>query len=87
MIITLKEALEKKLEKELVQLSKRSKQSYLEDIWSVLALSEWSEEEIPRLLQTPNLLREVALTLQDDDVFLDFFEQRVKDLTLELVEK
>ena len=79
-------ALELKLNRELNAQSKLLSQSFLEDIYAVLLLSEWSDDVILRLLQTPSLLQEVAYALHNDDVFSMFFEQRVMDLTLELME-
>ena len=87
MVITLQEALETKLKKELARSPEFLKQSFLEDICSVLIFTEWSDDVLPRLIKTPNLLREVALALHDDDMFSEIFEQRAKKLTLELIEK
>jgi len=79
-------ALEIKLKRELATPPKFFSQSFREDVYSVLALTEWSEDFMLRLIQTPDLLQEVMRSLHNDDVFSTLFEQRVKDLTLELVE-
>jgi len=79
--------LEAKLRRELATPPRFFSQSFREDVYSVLALTEWREDTMLRLIQTPNLLQEVMRSLHTDDVFSIFFEQRVKDLTLELVEK
>jgi len=82
-----KGTLEVKLRRELETPTTFFSQSFYEDIYSVLALTEWSDEVILRLIRTPNLLQEVAQLLHNDDVFSTFLEQRIKDLALELVEK
>ena len=87
MVITLQEALEEKLKKELAKQSELFSRSFHEDIYSVLTLTDWSDDVILRLIKTPNLLREVAWRLHDDDAFSEVFEQRAIELTLELVEK
>jgi len=87
MVITLREALEEKLKRELAKSPGLFRQSYLEDVCSVLTLSEWSDDVLPRLIKTPNLLREIALALHDDDAFSAFFEHRVRELTLELIKE
>ena len=87
MIITLQEALETKLKKELAKSPEFFRQSFLEDICSVLILTAWSDDVLPRLIKTPNLLREIALTLHNDDAFTEVFEQRAIKLTLELIGK
>jgi len=78
-------ALEIKLKRELEARSEQFRQSFHEDVCSVLTLTDWSDDVMLRLIQTPNLLQEVVSALHDDDVFSDFFDQRVKDLILELV--
>ena len=87
MIITLQEALEEKLKKELARQPEFSSNSFLEDVYSVLTLTEWSDDVILRFIKTPNLLREVAWRLRDDDVFSAVFEQRAIQLALEVVER
>jgi len=76
-----------RLDQELAKLSGTCKQSFYEDVHSVLTLSKWSDEEWQRFDRTPNLLREVALAVYDDDVFSTVFELRVKSLALELARK
>ena len=78
-------ALRAKLKREFEAPSRFHNQSFREDVYSVLSLSKWPDDVLPRLIQTPNLIREVAWALCDDDAFLDFFDQRVIALTLELV--
>jgi len=87
MLITLQEALEAKLKRELAKSPEFLRQSFLLDICSVLILTDWDDDVLPRLIKTPNLLREIALRLHDDDVFSEVFEQRAIKLTLELIEK
>ena len=79
--------LEIKLKRELASTSRLFAQSFYEDIHSVLCLNDWNEALIPALIQTPNLLEEVALALHKDDIFAAFFEARVIDLTLERIKK
>ena len=83
MIITLERALEDKLNKELAKLN--SSNTFQEDVCGVLMLSDWSDDDLRRLIKRPNLLKEVALALHEDDAFSEFFEQRVQELTLELI--
>ena len=78
-------ALEIKLKRELDTLPSVFNQTFREDVCSVLTLSEWDDEVMLCLIQTPNLLEEVALSLHNDDLFSAFFEQRIGTLTLELV--
>jgi len=80
-------ALESKLKRELDVPSSLFSQSFREDIYSVLTLSEWSDEVTLRLIQVPNLLQEIVGALHNDDMLSAFFEQRTRDLILELVEK
>jgi len=87
MVITLQDALEEKLKKELAKQSELFSRSFHEDIYSVLTLTDWSDDVILRLIKKPNLLREVAWTLHDDDTFSEFFEQRTIQLTMELIER
>jgi len=79
--------LERKLIQELETPSALFSQSFREDIYFVLTLSEWSDEVMLRLIQVPNLLSEAARLLHNDDVLSMFTEQRAKDLILELAEK
>ena len=79
--------LEKKLQREFEMLTRCCKQSFREDIYGVLTLTQWSDEEIRRLILIPNLLREVEMALNDDDMFLAFVELRTKTLALKLTEK
>ena len=79
--------LEKKLKRELEKTTKCCRQSFREDIHSVLLFAEWEDEDIRRLIITPNLLREVEMALRDDDMFSDFLELRTKALALKLIEK
>ena len=51
----------------------------------MLALTDWNDDVVSQLLQTPNLLQEVARALHNDDTFSEFFEQRTKELTLEYI--
>jgi len=81
------ELFETKLQRELETPSGVFSQSFREDIYSVLTLTDWSECTMRRLMQTPNLLQEVAWAVHNDDVLSDFFGQRTKDLILELIEK
>jgi len=74
-----------KLKREFEAPSRFSHQSFREDLYSVLSLTEWDDDVVLRLIQTPNLLRELTWALYNDDAFLDFFEQRAKALTLELI--
>ena len=85
MVITLQEALEKKLKKELAMPSEYFSRSFLEDICSVFAVNEWNDDVILRFIKTPNLLREVAWALHNDDALSEVFEQRTVQLTLELI--
>ena len=85
MVITLEKALEDKLNREFAK--SKSNDTFLEDVCGVLMLSDWSDDTLRRLIKRPNLLKKVALALHEDDVFSDFFEQRVKALTLELMGK
>jgi len=87
MVITLQEALEKKLKKELERPSECFSRSFLEDIYSVLAVNEWNDDILLRFIKTPNLLREVAWMLHNDEVLSEVFEQRTVQLTLELIAK
>ena len=80
-------ALELKLKRELDTPPRFFSQSFREDIYSVLTLTKWSDELMSQLILTPDLLREVAWALHNDDVFSAFFEQRTIELTLELMEK
>ena len=79
-----KEVLELKLRIEMEKPSEIFSQSFLEDIYSLLTLSEWSEDVLLRLIKTPNLLQEVAQRIHNDDMFSAFFEQRARELILEL---
>jgi len=80
-------ALKAKLKREFEAPSRFHNQSFREDVYSVLALTNWSDDVALRLVQTPHLLREVTWALYDDEAFLDFFEQRAKEVTLELIER
>ena len=79
-----KEILELKLQIELESPSELFSRSFLEDIYSILTLSEWSEDLLLRLIKTPNLLQTIARTIHNDDIFSAFFEQRIRELILEL---
>jgi len=81
-----REVLERKLTIEFETLTRSPCQSFREDIYNFLILSEWSDDAMSRLTRIPNLLQEVELALRDDDSFGDCFEQRAKALTLELAE-
>jgi len=76
--------LEKKLKREFEAISRCCRQSFREDIYSVLTLTKWSNEEVRRLSMTPNLLHKVEAALRDDDMYSDFFELRTKILALNL---
>ena len=80
-------ALERKLQRELETPSRVFSQSFREDIYSILTLTDWSDDAMLRLLQTPNLLHQVTWAVHNDDVLSDFFGQRAKNLILELIEK
>jgi len=80
-------ALERKLQRELGASSRVFSQSFLEDVYGVLILTDWHDDTMRRLIQRPNLLQEVAWAVHNDDVLSDFFGQRAKDLILELMEK
>ncbi|MCL2842104.1 MAG: AbrB/MazE/SpoVT family DNA-binding domain-containing protein [Oscillospiraceae bacterium] len=80
-------ALKIKLKRELEVPCRVFSQSFREDVCSVLALSSWSDNVVSQLLQTPNLLREIAQALHHDDVFSEYFEQRTKELTLDYISK
>jgi len=75
-----------KLKREFEAPSRFSNHSFREDVYNLLTLTDWSDDVAARLIQIPNLLREVAVTLHDDDVFSAFFEQRTIQLALELLE-
>jgi len=79
--------LENKLKRELELTTRCHNQSFREDIYSVLAHAKWKDEDMRRLIMTPDLLQELELILRDDDMFSDFFEQRVKSVALKLIEK
>ena len=79
--------LERKLQRELETPSQVFSQSFLEDVYGVLTLTDWNEETMHRLLQRPKLLQEVAWAVHNDDVLSDFFGQRAKDLIVALMEK
>jgi len=79
-----KEILELKLQIELENPSKLFSRSHLEDIYSVLTLNEWSGGVMLRLIETPNLLQEIARSLHTDDALSEFFEQRTRELILAL---
>ena len=49
--------LKAKLKRELEASSRCSTSAFREDVYSVLTLTEWSDDMLPRLVQTPNLLR------------------------------
>jgi len=76
--------LKAKLKREFEVPTRVISHSFREDVYHVLLLTKWPDDVVPRLVQTPNLLQEVALALHNDDVFSEFFEQRTKELTLEL---
>jgi len=76
--------LELKLRVELEEPSELFSKSFLEDIYGILTLSEWSDAVMLRLIKTPHLLQEIAWALRNDDAFDTFFEQRVRALILEL---
>ena len=80
-----KDILALKLQLELETPSELFSRSFLEDIYSVLTLSDWSDDMLLRLIKTPNLLQEVARTLHNDDAFSAFFEQRTRELIIELI--
>ncbi|MCL2568295.1 MAG: hypothetical protein FWE12_02510 [Oscillospiraceae bacterium] len=80
-----KDILALKLQLELESPSELFSRSFLEDIYSVLTLSEWSEDMLLRLIKTPNLLQKVGRVLHNDDVFSVFFEQRTRELIVELI--
>ena len=83
-----KRLLEAKLKREFEEPQKCCPgQSFREDVYSVLSLSEWSDDVVSCLVRTPNLLQEVTLRIRDDQAFLDFFDQRVREVVLELIEQ
>ena len=84
-VITIREALERKLTIEFERLTRSPCQSFREDIYNFLILTEWPDDAVCRLIQTPNLLSKVELALRDDDLFGDFFELRAKALILALI--
>ena len=77
-------ALARKLKHELDVLDLFTN-SFCQDICSVLTLTNWSDNVMVRLLQTPNLLREVAIALSDDDMYAAFLEERTRTLVLQLI--
>jgi len=81
-----RDMLEQKLNKELERPSNLFNQSFLEDIHSVLTLNEWSDDVMLALIKTPNLLQALARILHNDDMLSALFEQRAKDLILELAD-
>ena len=82
-----RKALELKLKQELEAPSRFFSQSFREDVHSVLAFAEWSDDVVSQLLQIPDLLQEIARVLHNDDAFSEYFEQRVTELTLEYLAK
>ena len=80
-----KEVLGLKLQIELENPSKLFSRSWLEDIYSILILDEWSNEVMHKLINTSDLLHEIARALHNDDVFSEFYEQRIRELILEFI--
>ena len=80
-----KDILDLKLQLELEYPSGLFSRSFLEDIYSILTLNEWSDDLLLRLIKTPNLLQEVGRMLHNDDALSAFFEQRTRELIIELV--
>lgn|GEM_PF-1373749 len=76
--------LERKLILELQAPSKGFSQGFRKDIYSVLTRTEWQDDTIRRLLQTPKLLQKIARALHKDDLLSASFRQRTINLTLEL---
>jgi len=87
MAVGKKEILELKLQIELEKSSELFSRSYLEDIYSILTLNEWSDDVMLRLIRASDLLQEIARTLHNDDVFSEFLEKRTRELILEFVEE
>ncbi|MCL2841989.1 MAG: hypothetical protein FWE28_00795 [Oscillospiraceae bacterium] len=81
---TLKDILDIKLQTEMHEPSQLFSQSFIEDIYSILTLNEWSDERLLRLIEVPNLLTTLAHALHVDDLFAEFFERRVRELVLGL---
>ena len=53
-----------------------------EDIHMFLILNEWDDTVIDNLLTKENILKELAFKLRNDDEFDEFFEKKMKELTL-----
>ena len=83
--IVRKALLEKKLQRELAESTGSNNATLLEDIYFIIAYSDWDAEVADSLLRMPDLLYNVALMLGNDDIFSDFYEKRVRDLTLQYV--
>jgi len=77
--------LEVKLQKELAKAANSSEVSLLTDIYHILIYHEWEIEVLDGLLRVPNPLQTVADALGDDEAFAEFYEDRVRHLTLQCV--
>jgi len=80
------EKLMRKLERELesCRISSISMryQALIEDIYMFLILNKWSEATIESLLEKPYPLRDLIMKLHNDEEFDEFFENKMKELTL-----
>ncbi|MCL2546042.1 MAG: hypothetical protein FWE06_02450 [Oscillospiraceae bacterium] len=82
-----RERLRRKLDAEFEMLFQKSRSELLEDIYTLLLLTELKDETVKGLLALPNALQHMRQRIRGDDEFEAFLEKKVKELTDELTDE
>jgi len=79
-----RERLRRKLDAEFEELFSKSRSELLEDMYTILILTEPDDDTVKGLLAVPNVLQHLRQRLREDDEFEAFMEKKVQELTEKL---